>query len=177
MCTKTTQSGHDLEDTTSTSFHDFSSLPSSHCVGAKVMKNWLPFVFGPLWKEKQLCYDVSAVCQRLREVYYLLAIDNIPAPVCFSSLVSSSSNVGLKIMNFRVNTMHVLCFQKRPFISSHLPIYWCSSFACSSWITTLNHEILNKVILCQGESDWPAMRSWYNSLLYTFITRWNLQLL
>ena len=26
-------------------------LPSSHWVGAKVIKNWLPLVFGPLEKE------------------------------------------------------------------------------------------------------------------------------
>ena len=39
-------------------------FPSSHGVGASVMKNWLPFVFGPLF-----------------------AIDKMPAPVCLSCFV------------------------------------------------------------------------------------------
>jgi len=44
-------------------------LPSRCGHGASVIKNWEPFVFGPLF-----------------------AIDKIPAPVCFSSRVTSSSN-------------------------------------------------------------------------------------
>ena len=45
-------------------------FPSSHGVGASVMKNCDPLVFGPL-----------------------LAMDKTPAPVCFSSRVISSSNL------------------------------------------------------------------------------------
>jgi predicted transporter len=41
-------------------------------------------------------------CKDERSKYYLFAIDNIPAPVCFSSLVSSSSNVGLKTTNWSI---------------------------------------------------------------------------
>jgi hypothetical protein len=44
-----------------------------HGHGAKVMKNWLPLVFFPE-----------------------LAIDRMPAPVCFNSLVISSSNLPLR---------------------------------------------------------------------------------
>lgn len=44
-------------------------FPSNHGVGANVIKNWLPFVFGPE-----------------------LAMLRIPAPVCFSSGEISSSN-------------------------------------------------------------------------------------
>ena len=47
-------------------------FPSRKGVGARVTKNCEPFVSLPL-----------------------LAIDNIPAPVCLSSLVISSLNVGL----------------------------------------------------------------------------------
>ena len=47
-------------------------VPSNHGVGASEIKNWLPFVLGPA-----------------------LAIDAIPAPVCFKSLVISSSNFPL----------------------------------------------------------------------------------
>ena len=45
-------------------------LPSSHGTGASVMKNWLPFVLGPA-----------------------LAIERMPAPVCFNSRVISSANL------------------------------------------------------------------------------------
>jgi len=45
-------------------------LPSNHGVGASVMKNWLPFVLGPE-----------------------LAMERMPAPVCFSSGVISSANL------------------------------------------------------------------------------------
>ena len=48
-------------------------LPSSDCAGARVIKNWLPFEFGPAF-----------------------AMDKIPAPVCFSSGFISSSNFDLK---------------------------------------------------------------------------------
>ena len=44
-------------------------FPSSHGVGARVIKNWLPFVFGPL-----------------------LAIAKIPAPTIFNCGFNSSSN-------------------------------------------------------------------------------------
>ena len=50
-------------------------LPSSHGVGARVMKNCDPFVLGPL-----------------------LAMERIPAPVCFSSRVISSSNFAPKTL-------------------------------------------------------------------------------
>lgn len=45
-------------------------LPSKCCAGANVMKNWLPFVFGPAF-----------------------AMLNMPAPVCFNDGSISSSNV------------------------------------------------------------------------------------
>jgi hypothetical protein len=47
-------------------------LPSSQGVGASVRKNWLPLELGPEF-----------------------AMDKMPAPVCFSSRVSSSSNFAL----------------------------------------------------------------------------------
>lgn len=50
-----------------------SIIPSSEGQGARVIKNWLPLVLGPAF-----------------------AMDRIPAPVCFSSGLISSSNFLLK---------------------------------------------------------------------------------
>jgi len=58
-------------------------LPSSHCVGAKVTKNWLPFVFAPL-----------------------LAIDRIPAPVTWQ-VTSLTNRQQLSINNNDQSTMHL----------------------------------------------------------------------
>lgn len=49
------------------------TLPSRCEAGAKVIKNWLPFVFGPAF-----------------------AMDKIPAPVCFNSGFISSSKTWLQ---------------------------------------------------------------------------------
>lgn len=52
------------------------NIPSRNGRGARVIKNWLPFVLGPLF-----------------------AIDTMPAPVCLSSRVISSSKGFLKPVN------------------------------------------------------------------------------
>lgn len=65
-------------------------LPSSDCAGAKVMKNWLPFVFGPAF-----------------------AIDMIPAPVCLSCGIISSSNLGLQWWRIQRECSWVLLVQDR----------------------------------------------------------------
>lgn len=49
-------------------------IQSSHGVGPRVIKNWLPLVLGPEF-----------------------AMDRMPAPVCFRSLLISSSNFDLEI--------------------------------------------------------------------------------
>lgn len=67
---------------------NYDSIPSSQGVGARVMKNWLPFVLGPE-----------------------LAMESIPAPVCFNSLVISSSNLELqnKMIQKATVTIKHLC--------------------------------------------------------------------
>lgn len=62
------------------------------------MKNWLPFVLGPLYNKKEdnkMIIELTVVRLVLQLREYLLAMDSMPAPVCFSSGLNSSSNVGL----------------------------------------------------------------------------------
>ena len=40
-------------------------LPSNHCVGANVMKNWLPFVFGPLFAIDNMPAPLKIICKIL----------------------------------------------------------------------------------------------------------------
>ena len=58
-------------------------LPSSHCVGASVMKNWLPFESGPL-----------------------LAMDSIPAPDTTSHTTVNHCHLAIRSNNVPVHNIH-----------------------------------------------------------------------
>ena len=93
--------------------------PSSHGVGASVMKNWLPFVFGPA-----------------------LAIERIPAPVCLSIGVISSSNFSLSAACQIVAASAAPSpFHPRAMNSRCVPVDGGAATASARGITRLNHKV------------------------------------
>ena len=105
-------------------------LPSNHWVGANVMKNWLPFELGPE-----------------------LAIDKIPAPVCFKSLCISSSNCGPYIdppprpENMERHKTH-------GFDSLHFEINWSfESYREKDWFSVRGMRSERKMLAMSSERD------------------------
>ena len=73
-------------------------------------------------------------------VCYLLAIDKIPAPVCFRSLWISSSNNGLKIEQRRV-------------LEGFSVTAFGANFDCySCWGTQISKQLYNMLLLGQGNN-------------------------
>ena len=95
------------------------------------MKNWLPFVFGPLHGNGELrsTYLVSNNRRRCD----LFAIESTPAPVCLRSFVISSANDGLLRDDDEDDRSLVLAVK---------PIDGRAAGAGASRIAALNHEVL-----------------------------------